>query len=143
MAENKTKPTNSSVDDFILKVESQKKREDAFALKTMMEEITGEKAVMWGPSIIGFGSYHYIYASGHEGDAPIVGFSPRKAAISLYLMACIENSGELLLQELGKFKSSVSCIYINKLSDVNESVLRELIEKSYQFIKVKYSNSSL
>jgi hypothetical protein len=143
MAENKTKPTDISVEDFIQKIESQKKRVDAFALKKMMEEITGEKAVMWGPSIIGFGSYHYVYDSGHKGIAPIVGFSPRKAAIALYLMACTEKSDELLLQELGKFKSSVACVYINKLSDVKESVLRELIEKSYQFTKAKYSNSSL
>jgi hypothetical protein len=143
MAKNKTKPTNISVDDFILKIESQKKREDAFALKIMMEEITGEKAVMWGPSIVGFGSYHYVYDSGHEGDAPIVGFSPRKAAFALYLMAGNEKKDELLLKELGKFKSSVACIYINKLSDVNEAVLRELIKNSYQFIKLKYSNSSL
>jgi hypothetical protein len=143
MAKNKTKPTNISVDDFILKIESQKKREDAFALKIMMEEITGEKAVMWGPSIVGFGSYHYVYDSGHEGDAPIVGFSPRKAAFALYLMAGNEKKDELLLKELGKFKSSVACIYITKLSDVNEAVLRELIKNSYQFIKLKYSNSSL
>lgn len=138
MAENKTKPTEISVDNFIQSVESTKKQEDAFALKKMMEEITGEKAKMWGPTIIGFGTYHYKYNSGHEGDAPIVGFSPRKAAISLYLMDCSDPSSEILLTQLGKFKKSVACIYINKLADVDEVVLRELIKKAYDLTKEKY-----
>ncbi len=138
MAETKTKPTEVSVDDFINAVESPKKREDALALKQMMEEITGEKAVMWGPSIIGFGTYHYKYATGHEGDAPIVGFSPRKAAISLYLLGCMDQEAEPLLAKLGKFKKSVACIYANKLSDLNGEVLRELIDKAYQSMKAKY-----
>lgn len=138
MAENKTKPTDASVDEFIQSVESPKKREDALALKKMMEEVTGEKAVMWGPSMIGFGQYHYKYASGHGGDSLIVGFSPRKAAISLYLMASMEEKFEQLIQKLGKYRSSVACIYINKLSDVNEAVLRQLIAESYQFIKSRY-----
>ncbi|WP_026952210.1 DUF1801 domain-containing protein [Algoriphagus mannitolivorans] len=138
MAENKTKPTYDSVDDFINQVESPKKREDAFQLKKIMEEVTGEKAVMWGPSIIGFGSYHYKYDSGHEGDAPIVGFSPRKAAISLYLLGCATQEAEPLLAKLGKHKKSVACIYANKLADLNPDVLRELIAKSYQSTKAKY-----
>lgn len=138
MAETKTKPTEVSVDDFINALESQKKREDAIALKQMMEEITGEKATMWGPTIIGFGSYHYKYATGHEGDAPIVGFSPRKAAISLYLIDCDDQKSESLLSQLGKFKKSVSCIYVNKLSDLNEPILREMIKNSYTHMKEKY-----
>lgn len=138
MAENKTKPTEVSVDDFINAVESPKKREDAFALKKMMEEITGEPAVMWGPSIVGFGSYHYKYATGHEGDAPIVGFSPRKAAHSLYLLSCEQRDFEPLLAKLGKYKRSVACLYANKLSDLNEDILRELIAKSYATTKAKY-----
>jgi hypothetical protein len=138
MAENKTKATEISVDDFIKAIESPKKQEDAFALRKLMEEITGEKAVMWGPSIIGFGKYHYKYNSGHEGDAPIVGFSPRKAAISLYLLDCSDPNSENLLTKLGKFKKSVACIYANKLSDLNEPVLRELIKKSYDITKEKY-----
>ncbi|MBN7812540.1 DUF1801 domain-containing protein [Algoriphagus sp. H41] len=138
MAENKTKPTEVSVDDFINAVESPKKREDAFALKKMMEEITGEPAVMWGPSIVGFGSYHYKYATGHEGDAPIVGFSPRKAAHSLYLLSCEQQDFEPLLTKLGKYKRSVACLYANKLSDLNEDILRELIAKSYATTKAKY-----
>lgn len=141
MAETKTKPTQVSVDDFINAVESPKKREDAFALKQMMEEITGEKAAMWGPSIIGFGSYHYKYATGHEGDAPIVGFSPRKAAISLYLLGCFEQDASPLLSKLGKYKKSVACIYANKLSDLNEPVLRELIGFAYTAMKAKYPSS--
>ena len=141
MAETKTKPTEVSVDDFINAVESPKKREDAFALKQMMEEITGEKATMWGPTIIGFGTYHYKYATGHEGDAPIVGFSPRKAAHSLYLVGCMGAEAEPLLAKLGKFKKSVSCIYANKLSDLNEDTLRKLIAKAYQFTKEKYPSS--
>ncbi|HSF54927.1 MAG TPA: DUF1801 domain-containing protein [Algoriphagus sp.] len=138
MAETKTKPTDVSVDEFIQAVESPKKREDAFALKKMMEEITGEKATMWGPTMIGFGQYHYKYASGHEGDAMIVGFSPRKAAISLYLLDCTDQNSESLLPKLGKFKKSVSCIYVNKLSDLNEPVLREMIKNSYTHMKEKY-----
>jgi hypothetical protein len=135
MAENKTKPKESSVDDFINAIESPKKRDDAHSLQKMMEEITGEKAVMWGPSIIGFGKYHYKYASGHEGDAPIVGFSPRKTALTLYLMSCSGDEKEPLLKKLGKFKKSVACIYANKLSDLDATVLRELIAKSYHFTK--------
>lgn len=138
MAENKTKPTEISVDEFIQQVENQKKREDAIALKQMMEEITGEKATMWGPTIIGFGSYHYKYDSGHEGDAPIVGFSPRKAAISLYLLGCFDKDVSHLLDSLGKYKKSVACLYANKLSDLNEPVLRELIQTSYTSMKAKY-----
>ncbi len=141
MAENKTKPTDASVEDFINAVESPKKREDAFTLRKMMEEITGEPAVMWGPSIIGFGSYHYKYDSGHEGDAPIVGFSPRKAAISLYLLGCFEQDAKPLLSKLGKYKKSVACIYANKLSDLNEPVLRELIDLAYSAMKAKYPSS--
>ncbi|OOG78131.1 DUF1801 domain-containing protein [Algoriphagus sp. A40] len=140
MAETKTKPTEVSVDDFINAVESPKKREDAIALKQMMEEITGEQAKMWGPTIIGFGTYHYKYNSGHEGDAPIVGFSPRKAAISLYLLDCDDQKSESLLPQLGKFKKSVSCIYVNKLSDINEPVLREMIKNSFTHTKEKYSS---
>ena len=141
MAEAKTKPTEVSVDDFIKAVESPKKREDAFALKQMVEEITGEKATMWGPSIIGFGSYHYKYATGHEGDAPIIGFSPRKAAHSLYILGCMEAEAEPLLAKLGKFKKSVACIYANKFSDLNENILRELIARAYLFTKEKYPTS--
>lgn len=138
MAENKTKPTEVSVDEFIAQIDHPKKQADALVLKAMMEEITGEKAVMWGPTIIGFGSYHYQYDSGHKGDAPIVGFSPRKAAISLYLLGCFEKEVSPLLDQLGKCKKSVSCLYANKLSDLNEPILRELIAQCYSSMKAKY-----
>jgi hypothetical protein len=138
MAENKTQATDASVDEFIEAVESPKKKEDAYALKKMMEEVTGEKAVMWGPSIIGFGQYHYKYDSGHEGNAPVVGFSPRKAAISVYVLGCGDSDFDSLLSKLGKYKKSVACLYINKLADVNEHVLREMIKKSYEETKAKY-----
>lgn len=139
MAENKTQPTDASVDDFINQTESPKKREDAFRIKKIMEEETGEKAVMWGPSIIGFGQYHYKYDSGREGDFLITGFSPRKSAISLYLLGCMETSFDELFAKLGKHKTGASCVYINKLSDVDEAVLRELIKKAYLYMKDKYA----
>lgn len=138
MAENKTQPTDASVDDFINQTESPKKREDAFRIKQIMEEETGEKAVMWGPSIIGFGQYHYKYESGREGDFLIAGFAPRKSAISLYLLGCMETSFDELFAKLGKYKTGASCVYINKLSDVDEKVLRELIRTAYQYMKDKY-----
>lgn len=138
MAENKTQPTDASVDDFINQTESPKKREDAFRIKQIMEEETGEKAIMWGPSIIGFGQYHYKYESGREGDFLIAGFAPRKSAISLYLLGCMETSFEELFAKLGKYKTGASCVYINKLSDVDETVLRELIRTAYQYMKDKY-----
>lgn len=138
MAENKTQPTDASVDDFINQTESPKKREDAYRIKQIMEEETGEKAVMWGPSIIGFGQYHYKYESGREGDFLITGFAPRKSAISLYLLGCMETSFDELFAKLGKYKTGASCVYINKLSDVDEKVLRELIRTAYQYMKDKY-----
>ncbi|SHO64291.1 DUF1801 domain-containing protein [Algoriphagus zhangzhouensis] len=138
MAENKTQPTDASVDDFINQTESPKKREDAFRIKQIMEEETGEKAIMWGPSIIGFGQYHYKYESGREGDFLITGFAPRKSAISLYLLGCMETSFDELFAKLGKYKTGASCVYINKLSDVDETVLRELIRTAYQYMKDKY-----
>lgn len=138
MSENKTQPTDASVDDFINQCESPKKREDAFILKKMMEEITGEKAVMWGPSIIGFGTYHYKYDSGREGDFLMVGFAPRKASISLYIIGCMHKEFDFDISRLGKVKTGASCIYINKLADINQDALRELISKGYNFMKETY-----
>ena len=103
-----------------------------------MEEETGEKAVMWGESIVGFGTYKYHYPSGRKGEFLIAGFSPRKAAISLYLMACMEVKFESLFAQLGRYKTGASCVYIKKLSDVNEIILRELIRESFHFMKEKY-----
>ncbi len=138
MTKNKTQPTDASVEEFLNQVESPKKRTDSFRIKEIMEEITGEKAVMWGPSIVGFGQYHYKYGSGREGDFFNVGFSPRKASISIYLLGCMEGEFDSLLNQLGKYKKSVSCLYINKLEDIDESVFRKLIHESYQYMKAKY-----
>ncbi|PZV82173.1 uncharacterized protein DUF1801 [Algoriphagus aquaeductus] len=138
MAENKTQPTDASVDAFLEATPSQKMKEDAFKLKRIMEEVTGEKAVMWGDSIVGFGKYKYHYESGRKGEFLIAGFAPRKAALSLYLMGCMETKFEDLFAKLGKHKTGASCVYINKLSDVNDGVLRELIKQSYDFMKEKY-----
>ncbi|CAN5158937.1 hypothetical protein BH09BAC1_BH09BAC1_12920 [soil metagenome] len=133
MAENKTKPTEVSVEAFLSTVEDVQKQADSKALIAIMQEIAGEPAKMWGPSIIGFGQYHYKYASGHEGDAPLLGFSPRKANISLYLSIGFADR-EPLLAKLGKHKAAKACLYIKRLSDVDEQVLRELIIKSYETV---------
>lgn len=126
MAKNKTTETESSVTDFINAVEDTAKRNDSFELVKIMQEESGFEPKMWGPGIIGFGSYHYKYASGHEGDAPLVAFSPRKAAISLYCYTTTENKEELL-SKLGKHKASKGCIYIKKLTDIDTEILRKMI----------------
>ena len=124
---NKTQPTSASVDDFLATVDDDQKREDSRRLATLMEQVTGEPAVMWGPAIVGFGSYHYRYASGREGDAPLVGFSPRKASLTVYAAGASEDREEMLAR-LGPHTSSLSCIYLKRLADVDEAVLVELIE---------------
>ena len=131
MPENKTKPTSQTVEAFLASVVNVKRREEGRIVCAMMQEITGEPPVMWGPSIIGFGKYHYKYATGHEGDAPLVGFSPRKQALTLYVLVG-ENGFDDLMAKLGKFKTRKACLYINKLSDVNMDILRELIDRSYR-----------
>ncbi|MCD4839405.1 DUF1801 domain-containing protein [Neobacillus sedimentimangrovi] len=137
MYEQKTKETNNSVIEFIENVESPKKREDAYKLLEIFKEATGYEAKMWGTSIIGFGSYHYKYESGHEGDAPLVGFSPRKAKISLYL-APGEPKREELLKNFGKYTTGKACVYINKVADIDVNVLKELIKESVLFLQEKY-----
>ena len=129
MAELKTKATDASVEAFLHGVESEKKREDAFAILALMEEVTGEPPKLWGSSIIGFGSYHYKYASGHEGDACLTGFSPRKQNLVLYILAGFDQY-DALLAKLGKYKTGKSCLYINKLADIDPDVLRELVAQS-------------
>jgi len=132
MAKNKTTETNESSTDFINTfVEDETKRNDAFELIKIIQKITHFEPKMWGPSIIGFGSYHYKYASGHEGDAPLVGFSPRKAAISLYVYTSPDDRDELL-SKLGKHKASKGCIYVKKLADINIEVLKNMISLSLQ-----------
>jgi hypothetical protein len=129
MAEIKTKPTEVSVDAFLEDVHHPVRRADGKALRAMMERITGEPAVMWGTSIVGFGSYHYRYDSGHEADMCRVGFSPRSANLVLYVGGFPEYEG--LLAKLGKHKSSKACLYLNKLADVEPGVLVEIVRRTY------------
>lgn len=134
MYELKTKETDHSVIEFIENVDHPKKREDAYKLLDIFTETTGFEAKMWGPSIIGFGSYHYKYESGHEGEAPLVGFSPRKAKISLYF-APGEPSREEMLEDFGKHTTGKGCVYINKVADIDVDVLKTMIEASVTFLK--------
>ncbi|MGP4077873.1 DUF1801 domain-containing protein [Halobacillus sp. K22] len=137
MYELKTRENDESVLAFIETVEKPKKREDAYRLLDIFAETTGYEAKMWGSSIIGFGSYHYKYASGHEGDAPLVGFSPRKAKISLYFSPG-EPRREELLQKFGKHTTGKACVYINKVEDINQDVLKELIHASITHLQSLY-----
>ncbi|MBB5181007.1 hypothetical protein HNQ44_002452 [Planomicrobium koreense] len=137
MYEQKTKETDGDVIEFIESVESSKKREDAYKLLQIFEETSGFQAKMWGPSIIGFGSYHYVYPTGHSGDAPLVGFSPRKAKISLYF-ATGDPDRTLLLERFGKHTTGKACVYINKTEDVDLDVLKELIVQSIDFLQQLY-----
>lgn len=137
MYELKTKETDNSVIEFIEQVDSPKKREDVYRLLDIFTETTGYEAKMWGPSIIGFGSYHYKYESGHEGDAALVGFSPRKAKISLYF-APGETKREELLKQFGKHTTGKGCVYINKVADIDVEVLESLINESVSFLQEKY-----
>ncbi|WP_264538419.1 DUF1801 domain-containing protein [Flavobacterium sp. N1736] len=138
MAKNKTTETQSSVVDFInTTVEDEIKRNDAFELIKIMQKQTGFEAKMWGPSIIGFGSYHYKYESGHEGDAPLAGFSPRKAAISLYVYFDAEKREELL-SKFGKHRAAKGCIYIKKLSDIDIEILKIMISTSVKELQKLY-----
>lgn len=137
MYEQKTKETNNSVIEFIENVDNYKKREDAYKLLDIFAETTGYPAKMWGPSIIGFGSYHYRYDSGHEGVAPLVGFSPRKAKISLYFAAG-DTERDALLQDFGKYSSGKACVYINKIADIDVEVLKALINQSVKFLNEMY-----
>jgi len=138
MAKTKTAYTGKDVMDFINSyVDNEQKKADSFRLIALMQEWSGFEPQMWGPTIIGFGNYHYKYASGHEGDAPIIGFSPRKAAFSLYVFSATERS-EKLLADLGKFKMSKACIYVKKLADINISTLHELCKESINYINEHY-----
>lgn len=134
MAKTKTTYTEIDVKDFLDSyIDNEQKKADSLQLIKLMQEWSDSEPKMWGPSIIGFGNYHYRYASGHEGDAPVIGFSPRKAAFSLYVYSDTEKS-KLLLPNLGKFKMSKACIYIKKLSDIDVSILQELCMESIQYI---------
>ena len=141
MAEPKTKPTNESVKDFLNKISDEERRADCFAVAKIMEEITGEKPKMWGPSIVGFGSYHYKYASGREGDWPMTGFSPRKKDLTLYIMMGFEKHADLM-ERLGKHSHSKSCLYIKRLSDVHIPTLKKLIKIGLKDLKEYTSSKS-
>lgn len=131
---NKTSETEVSVRDFIDSyVDNEQKKADSFRLIGLMQEWSGFEPKMWGPTIIGFGSYHYKYASGHEGDAPLIGFSPRKAAFSLYVFSPTAGNKHLL-DELGKFRIAKACIYIKKVSDINILILEKLCRSSIEYI---------
>ena len=131
---NKTQPTSVPVEEFIAAVEHPVRRADAETLLEMFRRATGEEPLMWGPSIIGFGQYHYVYDSGREGDAPAVGFSPRKTNLTLYVLSDHPAQADLLAR-LGKHRTSVACLYINKLADVDLDVLEELTAAAYRYTK--------
>jgi hypothetical protein len=138
MTKNKTTETNADVADFINAfADTDQKRKDSFELLGLMQNSTGYEPKMWGPSIIGFGSYHYKYESGHEGDAPLVGFSPRKAAISLYVYSGLKEH-EFLLKDLGNFKMGKACIYVRTLSNIDRQKLTLLIKETIKFLQSRY-----
>ncbi len=134
MPELKTKPTEASVDSFLNGVADVQQRADAFQLVEVMKEVTGQPPRMWGPAMVGFGQYHYVYASGHEGDAFLAGFSPRKGALTLYFYAGLDQRFAAQLRQLGKFKASKGCLYIKKLADVDRAVLREMIRDNVAYL---------
>ncbi len=137
--ENKTKANGKSVDDFINSIDNEKKIADSYKILELMKEVTGLEAVMWGDSMIGFGKYHYKYKTGREGDTFLVGFSPRKTKFSLYLMYELEKQADLL-DKLGKHKFGKACLYINKLADVDLDILKQLIERAFNFMKTLDTN---
>jgi hypothetical protein len=137
VAENKTVATKASVTSYLNAIENDDRREDCKALAKLMAKATGEKPVMWGPSIVGFGTYHYKYDSGREGDSCLTGFSPRKDAITIYFMPYFIEKTELT-KKLGKHKASKGCLYIKKLEDVDTKVLKKLVVSSVAELKRRY-----
>lgn len=137
MSGNKTQQTEAAVQEFILQVEHATRRADSILLDQMFRIITGWQPKMWGPSIVGYGSYHYIYDSGREGDFCATGFSPRKASLSVYIMPGYQDFGEIL-SRLGKHKIGKACLYINKLADVDLAVLEELIRAGLKDLDAKW-----
>lgn len=137
MAKNKTQPTRASVEKFLEAVEHETRRSDGYKLLEMMSDVSGYEPRMWGPTIVGFGRYHYKYDSGHEGDSLRIGFSPRKSSLSLYLMPNLDGL-EGKLEKLGKHKMGKGCLYINKLADVDEAVLKELMVAALERMRKLY-----
>jgi hypothetical protein len=134
MAELKTQPNEQSVEDFLNAVENETKRQDSFTILELMKQETGAEPIMWGDSIVGFGTYKYKYASGREGEWPVIGFSPRVQDLTLYIMSGFDEY-DALLNNLGKHSTGKSCLYIKKLEDVDQEVLRELVSKSVEHMK--------
>ncbi|WP_405219901.1 DUF1801 domain-containing protein [Lentisalinibacter sediminis] len=137
MAELKTRKNQASVQAFLDSVENDKRRDDARVVLQLMQEVTDETPIMWGTSIIGFGSYHYRYESGREGDWMLTGFSPRKQALTLYIMDGFRGHGELM-DKLGKYKTGKSCLYVKKLEDIDMDVLRQLVAESVAYMRKTY-----
>lgn len=137
MAENKTQPTGASVTAFLNAIDNPRKKKDARKVASMMRKATGKRAKMWGPGIVGYGKYHYKYESGREGDFMITGFSPRKQNLVVYIIPGFTPFASLL-NKLGKYKTGKSCLYINKLEDVDESVLEKLITESVKLMRKRY-----
>ena len=129
MSELKTKPTQESVLDFLAKIPEEQRRNDCLTILELMKNATGAEPVMWGSSIVGFGRYQYRYASGHSGEWPVIGFSPRKNDLTLYLMPGFDRY-QGLLARLGKYKTSKACLYLKRLTDVDLTVLEELVDES-------------
>ncbi len=137
MSEPKTRPTDASVDDYLDEIEDETRRQDCRTLVRIMKKVTGAKPRMWGPSIVGFGTYHYKYASGREGDWPLTGFSSRKRELTLYIMAGYTRDEELMAK-LGKHKTGKSCLYVKRLADVDLKVLERLVTASVEHLKKTY-----
>ncbi len=136
-ADNKTQPTAVDVADFLNSIEHEPRRADGFALLDLFNRVTGLKPKMWGPSIIGYGRYHYRYESGREGDFLITGFSPRKSALSIYIMPGYRDMSDKLAR-LGKHRTGKSCLYINKLADIDPAVLEEIVLDGVAYVKANY-----
>lgn len=141
MAENKTKPSKESVHAFLARIQNLQLRKDCLSILKLMQTISRSQPVMWGSSIIGFGSIHYVYESGREGDMPVIGFSPRKQNISIYLMCGFDNIKNEL-SKLGKYKTGGGCLYIKSLGDVNVVVLKQIIVKAFKGRERKYAHTS-
>lgn len=140
MAEQKTKPTNQSVGVFLDSIADETRRTECYAILDMMKRVTKTDPKIWGSGLVGFGSYHYKYASGHEGDCFVTGFAPRKGAMTLYITAGVERFPKLLAN-LGKHKAGKGCLYIRKLDDVNLSVLEDLVKQSVDHTRATYKSA--
>lgn len=137
MTSLKTQPYDRDIPEFLSKVEEPQKREDCFTLLELMKEETGEEPQYWHNNMVGFGQYHYRYATGTEGDWFLTGFSPRKQSLTIYIMAGFERYDELMTN-LGKYKTGKSCLYVKRLSDIDQKILRELVSESVAYLRDKY-----